>query len=645
QFQGAYAEIVRGMNTMLDAILLPIGEGNRILAQISNGKIDELIAQTYKGDHEKMKLAVNNVGTVLQELKKELARLIEASKEGQLSERGKADQFHGAFGEIVLGVNTMLDAILLPIGEGNRILDQISVGKIDELIVQTYKGDHEKMKVAVNSVAITLQGLQKEMLRLTEASKDGLLGERGKAAQFKGAYAELVLGINQMLDAILLPIGEGNRILAHIASGKVDELIAQTYKGDHEKMKLAVNGVALALQALVADSVKLSKAAVDGRLDTRADASKHQGEYRSIVQGVNETLDAVLGPINEAAVVLDRMAAKDLTARVKGDYKGDHAKIKDAINTAAENLDKSMQQVAVGAEQVASATAQIGAGSQSLAQGSSEQASSIEEVSSSLQEMGSMTRQSVGNAKEAKTVAEQAKTAADKGVASMNLMSDAINKIKDSSDATAKIVKTIDEIAFQTNLLALNAAVEAARAGEAGKGFAVVAEEVRNLAMRSAEAAKNTANLIEGAVKNAENGVVLNQQVLLNFKEINDRANKVAEVVAEIAAASEQQDVGITQVNKAVEQMSQVTQQNAANAEESSSAAEELSSQSEEMRSMVANFTITGGAELSAAGKRAGHAAGHTVHSAPSNVVHLTGRDPKAALPLDEKDHRILKGF
>ena len=144
---------MRGVNTMLDAILLPIGEGNRILAQISSGKIDELIAQTYKGDHEKMKQAVNNIAVVVQSLQKEMARLTDASKEGQLSDRGKPEQFQGAYAEIVRGVNTMLDAILLPIGEGNRILAQISNGKIDELIAQTYKGDHEKMKQAVNNIA------------------------------------------------------------------------------------------------------------------------------------------------------------------------------------------------------------------------------------------------------------------------------------------------------------------------------------------------------------------------------------------------------------------------------------------------------------------------------------------------------------
>jgi methyl-accepting chemotaxis protein len=211
EFRGAFADIVRGVNDMLDAILLPIGEGNRILAQISSGKIDELITQNYKGDHEKMKVAVNNVGIVLQRLQTELARLIEASKEGQLSRRGKADHFDGAFADIVRGVNTMLDAILLPIGEGNRILAQISSGKIDELIAQTYKGDHEKMKMAVNNVGVVLQYLNRELGRLAEAGRQGQLATRGNHDKFQGAFAGIIRGVNDILDAVVAPLNVSAR--------------------------------------------------------------------------------------------------------------------------------------------------------------------------------------------------------------------------------------------------------------------------------------------------------------------------------------------------------------------------------------------------------------------------------------------------
>jgi methyl-accepting chemotaxis protein len=338
QFTGVHREIVLGVNEMLDAILLPIGEGNRILAQISSGKVDELIVQTYKGDHEKMKLAVNNVAVVLQGLQKELGRLTEASREGQLSDRGKPEQFQGAYAEIVRGMNTMLDAILLPIGEGNRILAQISNGKIDELIAQTYKGDHEKMKQAINNVAGVLQGLQKELVRLTDASRDGQLSDRGKPEQFQGAYAEIVRGVNTMLDAILLPIGEGNRILGQISNGKIDELIAQTYKGDHEKMKQAINHVASVLQGLQKELVRLTDASREGQLSDRGKPEQFQGAYAEIVRGVNTMLDAILLPIGEGNRILAQISNGKIDELITQTYKGDHEKMKQAINNVAEVL-------------------------------------------------------------------------------------------------------------------------------------------------------------------------------------------------------------------------------------------------------------------------------------------------------------------
>jgi len=347
------------------------------------------------------------------------------------------------------------------------------------------------------------------------------------------------------------------------------------------------------LREVTGETQALTQAANAGKLNERGDAQKFQGAYRELVEGINATLDAVIAPITEATNVLEQVAARNLTARIEGDYQGDHAKIKAALNTAVGNLEAALTQVTAGTEQVASAANEISSGSQALAQGASEQASSLEEVSSSLQEMSSMTRQNTANAKEARGLSESARVSAGKGVGSMQRLSEAIDKIKASADSTAKIVKTIDEIAFQTNLLALNAAVEAARAGDAGKGFAVVADEVRNLAMRSADAAKNTANLIEESVKNAEGGVSLNQEVLSNLEEINAQVQKVSEVMAEIAAASDQQSQGVEQINTAIEQMNQVTQQTAANAEESASAAEELSGQAEEMRSLTASFKLS----------------------------------------------------
>ncbi|MDX9973459.1 MAG: methyl-accepting chemotaxis protein [FCB group bacterium] len=258
-----------------------------------------------------------------------------------------------------------------------------------------------------------------------------------------------------------------------------------------------------------------------------------------------------------------------------------------------------------GAYQVASASSQIAESSQQMAEGASEQASTLEETSAALEEMASMTTQNADNARNVDNMVRDIQNSAREGRTSMDEMDGAIRLIKDSSDQTAKILKTIDEIAFQTNLLALNAAVEAARAGEAGKGFAVVAEEVRNLAQRSAEAAKNTASLIEGAQRNAANGVSVSEQVGLALAHIGDSVDKAAQLVAEVSVASSEQAKGIDQVNTAVAQMDSVTQANAANAEETASASGQLSSQSRELREIVVRLASIVGSNGSSNGHHA----------------------------------------
>lgn len=239
------------------------------------------------------------------------------------------------------------------------------------------------------------------------------------------------------------------------------------------------------------------------------------------------------------------------------------------------------------ADQVASASSEVASASQSLAEGASEQASALEETSSSLEEMASMTRQNADNAAQAKTLTGEAKHIVEKVSDQMNRMVTAIQEVSKSSEETGKIIKTIDEIAFQTNLLALNAAVEAARAGEAGAGFAVVADEVRNLALRSAEAAKNTSSLIENTIVTVKNSRDLTQQTQDAFRENVEISNKIGQLIDEIAAASSEQAQGIGQIGKAVAEMDKVVQNTAASAEESASASEQMNAQSMQMKSNV----------------------------------------------------------
>jgi methyl-accepting chemotaxis protein len=301
-----------------------------------------------------------------------------------------------------------------------------------------------------------------------------------------------------------------------------------------------------------------------------------------------------------------------------------------------------------GSNQTASASGQISSSSQSLAQGASESAASLEETSSSLEEISSMTKKNADSAHQASILSAEAKAVADKGSAAMGKMGVAIAKIQKSATDTAKIIKTIDEIAFQTNLLALNAAVEAARAGESGKGFAVVAEEVRNLAKRSAEAAKNTAALIEESVQNAKDGVSIAEQVATTLAEVTTSSGKVNQLVAEIAAASSEQNQGINQVNLSIQQMDKVTQGNAASAEESAASAEELSSQSEQLRTVVDDLRLvvqgkTAADAADAKPSATGRTRAHSAAKAPARAA--APKNPEMSIPMNDEPARDSDDF
>ena len=388
------------------------------------------------------------------------------------------------------------------------------------------------------------------------------------------------------------------------------------------------------LQKYVTSEItNLVAAAREGKLDKRVALGSSKGDFRTLLQSVNTMMDNIVNPINEVKSVMESAAHKNLQKRVNGEYEGQFDEIKVNVNAALDNLDDALQQVASSVEQVSSASSQIAGGSQSLAEGANEQASSLEEISSSLEEMSSMTKQSSDNANTAKSLSGDASTAADEGNKAMVKMSEAIGAIKDSSDSTARIIKTIDEIAFQTNLLALNAAVEAARAGEAGKGFAVVAEEVRNLAQRSAEAAKNTAELIEESQHNSDSGVQITTEVASILERIVGSTSKVNDLIGEIAAASDEQSNGIEQVNMAVAQLNRVTQTNSANSEESASASEELNSQAEELTAMVGSFALSNG-QVARQPQVYKMASGDGIARAPRQKP----TNPEKVIPMDDSE-------
>ncbi len=467
----------------------------------------------------------------------------------------------------------------------------------------------------------TIKQLREEIRELCEAYEKTLFSDAGR--KLFETFVEKRKDYNEHND----------EISALVAAGKMAEAEA-IVKGD---MKKAASEANEALYAMMNSKLKFAKETADHNTEIANAASRTMigcavgGVVFAVFLGFI-LAKGIEGPLKQGMEMLTELSKGHLGQRLRMERKdeiGQMAKAmdefadnlqsnfvvalekiadgnfafdahqvdaKDAIGAALsktlEDMNTTLSQIYLAGEQVNSAAAQVSSASQSLSQGATESAASLEEITSSMTEMGSQTKLNAGNATQANQLANQARDAAQNGNVQMKEMVSAMSDISDSAQNISKIIKVIDEIAFQTNLLALNAAVEAARAGRHGKGFAVVAEEVRNLAARSAKAAGETAELIEGSVRKTEKGTQIADKTAEALGEIVTSVGKVTDLVGEIAAASNEQAQGIAQVNEGLGQIDQVVQQNTASSEECAAAAAELSSQAGQLRQMLARLKL-----------------------------------------------------
>lgn len=399
----------------------------------------------------------------------------------------------------------------------------------------------------------------------------------------KSEVEKLQVGLNAIAD--------GN-LSADIKIGQGDEYTV-TEKESFVNIYKSIDKLKRSIQSLSEEINSLIEASTEGNLSQRSNAQTFQGEWASLINGLNGLLDAVIEPVQEASSVLNEIASGNLQVAMMGDYKGDHAVIKDALNQTIYSLNEVLSNINQAADQVSSGAKQVSDSSFALSQGASEQASAVQQLTASMEEIAAQTTQNASNAGQANQLAETARTGALSGSDQMKDMVKAMGEINEASNNISKIIKVIDEIAFQTNILALNAAVEAARAGQHGKGFAVVAEEVRNLAARSADAAKETTVMIENSIKKVEDGTKILSETSKALTQIVDNVSKTSGLVAEIAVASKEQAMGISQINQGINQVSMVTQSNSATAEESAAASEELTGQAEVLKDMVKKFKLS----------------------------------------------------
>lgn len=635
-FSGGFRQIVAGFNNTLDAMLEPLRVASGFINHVSKGDELDDIENQYKGEYGVLIDNLNLVKRSLDTLLDESGKLTLAAKDGDLSYRADLSKLPGSYGQIVGGVNSALDALIEPLNVAAGYMKKIGDGEIPSRLTADYKGDFNDIKNSINACIDGLGAIREGNAVMLKMSLNDYSEE--VEGEYLGIYKELSSSINMVAGSVKNVI----EVMTHVAKGDLSDLDNLLKEGKRSEKDLLIPGLILMIQSLkdlVSETDTLSMAAVNGELSTRGDADKFQGEFSKVVQGINNTLDAVIEPINEASSVLSEMASGKLNTSMNGEYQGDHAAIKTALNSTLTNmrsyvseiseilahisdgnltvqtqanymgdfiaiknsltnitlsLSEVMGDIGQAADQVASGSRQVSDGSQTLSQGSTEQASAIQELTASITEIASQTKQNAINANQANELATAARVNAEKGNKHMKAMLGSMEEINQSSANISKIIKVIDDIAFQTNILALNAAVEAARAGQHGKGFAVVAEEVRNLAARSAQAAKETTELIEGSIDKVQGGSKIANETANALIEIVDGVEKAAELVAGIADASNEQASGIAQINKGIEQVSQVVQNNSATAEESAAASEELSGQAEMLKEMVAKFKISG---------------------------------------------------
>ena len=560
------------------------------------------------GDSSSLMASMQQLGQGLHELIVEMDRMSAAHDKGDIDVQIAADRFQGSYRSMAQGINDMVNGHIAVKKKAMACIRSFGEGDLSAPL-ESFPGKKAFINENIELLRTNVLALINDMKHMSSEHEKGDIDVMIDVDRFRGSYRDIGQGINEMVSG---HINVKKKAMACIRAFGEGDLAAslEQFPGKKAFINENIEQLRANILALVEDTTQISDSALIGKLDTRPDVARHQGDFRRIIQGINGSLDAIIEPITEAMDVLSAMSNGDLTRSITGDYQGKFLELKTSVNGTVEKLSEIIGEVRGSADSLSSASEEISATAQSMSQSASEQAASVEQTSASMEQMSASIAQNTENAKVTDGMAGKANKEASEGGRAVK---DTVAAMK----TIAEKIGIVDSIAYQTNLLALNAAIEAARAGEHGKGFAVVAAEVRKLAERSQIAAQEISEV-------AKNSVALAERAGNLLDEIVPSIAKTSDLVQEIAAASEEQSIGSEQINSAMSQMSQLTQQNASASEELAATAEEMSGQAEQLQELMGFFTVQT--------KRAGRTASLPTIS-------------RAALTLDADNRSVEGGF
>ena len=588
-----FRPVVAGMNQIMDAFEQPLRMTVEYVTRIGKGDIPERIAGEYQGDFQLIQASLNDCIDAVNALVADTRMLAQAGVEGRLSTRADATRHQGDFRKVVQGVNDSLDAVTGPLGVAARYMDQISRGRIPARITERYAGDFDALKESLNRCIEAVNRLVADAGMLAGAGREGRLSARADVSRHEGDFRAVVEGVNQTLDAVTGPLEATARYLDRISRGEIPEGITETFAGDYGAIKKSLETCIAAVNLLVSDAGRLVEAAVVGQLTIRADAGRHQGDFRKIVEGVNETLDAVLAPVQEAGEVLEQLARRDLRARMVGSYQGDHARIKESVNATGEALHGRARTGGVGGEpgvvrRHPDRLLDPGGGHRRLRAGLLAGGDHAVARVGALHDPAGRRERPAGQRPGPERPdrrhrgrhrggADAGRHGQDPGVGREHLADHPGHQRHRLPDQPAGAERRGRGGPGRRGRARL-------RGGGGGGPLAGPARQGGGQQDRGAHPPVGQAGRRGRGDRAAGGGQARRRS--------SDGVGKVTDIVSEIAAAAREQTSGIDQVNQAVAEMDKVTQQNAASAEESSSAASELSGQAEELAAMVGSFRL-----------------------------------------------------